>query len=158
MVQAAVRGAVDFSEARLLDRLWWTQLWWRLDQLEADNRIQIQKMHHAHNTACLDYNLSEKTFNLHWEQAAQALSKTWSLLFPWQEQQQGKYRSTDELLRQAWINRYGDPQDPETQAKIEATVQQLRAMSERSAARTVKPKRLRKFAEPTKGPAPIRRR
>jgi hypothetical protein len=130
MIQAAARGVVDFSEADLLDRHWWIRLWWLLDQVERDNLIQIRRMQHAHNCALLDYNLDDKTFNLHWDQAIKALNTVWDLTFPWAKTE--PEGSATDRLRQAWIERWGDPDSPETLLKIQNTLDQLDALGKRT--------------------------
>jgi hypothetical protein len=134
MVQAAARGVVDFSKADLCDRHWWTRLWWLLDRLEVDNLLRVRELQHAHNCALLDYNLDNKTFDLHWDQAVKALNGVWDLLFPWT--QSDARGSPEDRLRQAWVDKWGDPDSPETLMAIQRTTEAMAEMRKRAAAKS----------------------
>jgi hypothetical protein len=127
MVQAAARGLIDFSEADLLDRRWWTKLWWLLDRIQADNVITIRQMEHAQDIAMLDYTLPEKAFDLHWDRAVSELRDVWDALFPWCKMEDITNKASDQLYR-SWVNKWGDLNDPETLKKVKLTVDYLKQL------------------------------
>jgi len=129
MVQVAARGAANlFSDADLLDRRWWSKLWWILGQTEEDNYVLFRKLQHNQHVSVLDYRLPDKVFDTHWDQAGEALNDIWNSLFPWRKRDKNSVNPEYEKLRNAWIRYYGDPNDPETQNKIEQTVQHVSRM------------------------------
>lgn len=122
MVQAAARGAVDFGKADVLDRDWWRRLWLVLDQVEADSVVRVRALQHAQHAAALDYHSGEKAFDKHWDGCNEATNQIRAILLPWL----GEGEGAGDALRQAWVNKYGDPSDPEVAAKISSTAAMLR--------------------------------
>lgn len=120
--QAAFEGLVDFSQARLLDRLWWKRLGIMLDRLEKKNYLALVHLQHTQHCAALNYLAGKKAFDLHWDQCNSIVSSIRRSYFPWSATEED---STDELvsrLRDEWAANFGDPDDPETKARIQQTV------------------------------------
>ena len=128
MLQAAVRGVVDFSSVRLHDPRWWQRTRILLRQLETDNTAKYLELLHQHNLHTLIVpNLKEEVFSSSVAQAGSAVRSIRSLYFPWELQPEEQAESVD--LRQQWIDVWGDPADPEVQRRIQETVEMLKATS-----------------------------
>lgn len=129
MLQAAVRGALDFREAKIHDPRWWQRMRILLRQVEADSALQHIRAVHQHDlTTLVVPDLTDEIFVAARDGANQMLARIHNLLFPWEDREEESSRESFKDLRQAWIDRYGDPDDPEVAQRIQATADALKAM------------------------------
>lgn len=124
--QAAAERWVDFSAARPSDRLWWRWLHGRLDALEQRNLREFYRLKHAQNVSAMQI-VDAEGVKTHWGRANDALSGTYDSLFPWyaKDETAEDKKSHADHLRDLWVDAWGDPDDPLTQAKIDATARAL---------------------------------
>lgn len=126
MVQAAVRGSVNFSEARIHDPRWWQRMRILLRRVEMD--IFREHMHTVHRHGLLTLlvpDLKPEIFNEARDSSASAARLLRELLITWEQQDLTPAAKVDDF-RQAWIDVWGDPEDPEVKKRIQATVDYLR--------------------------------
>jgi len=124
MVQAATRGVVDFTRADPRNPLWIRKLRSILDQIESDNDVQYYGLlRETYLAAASRSNLTQSSYDAIAEGLKGYTHRIRDALFPWMtaetEETTNQHRS---LLREQWIATWGDPSEPETQARIEATV------------------------------------
>ncbi len=129
MCQAAAEGAVDFSRADPRNPHWWMKLRIVLDQVEARNLIEVTKLNHATTAALLSRgDLTEDSINKLRDNAERLVTRVKKERFPWvQFDDQAVTQQVVERMSRMWAETWGDPDDPATRAKIDATV----AMMER---------------------------
>ncbi len=127
MFQAHITGAVDFSRARLRDPRWWRYLEAVLAALSQTNGRTVLGHMVQYNLAKSQATwLPEKT---KLESAKEALQRivqiadSYEGTAPRSEAQQRKDEA--QQLHDAWSSVFGDPNDPEVAARIEATAKAL---------------------------------
>jgi hypothetical protein len=124
MVQAAARGVIDFSEADTRDRHWWRRTYWLLNQLETDNTDHICQLRLKQHLTVTEYGLAKEAFDTHWKAANDLIANMMKRRFPWETFQAD---AAADHLRDAYVNRFGDPNDPEVIARQEAEMKEIRA-------------------------------
>lgn len=126
MVQAAAAGVIDFSQADPYDNAWWLKLKWLTNEISRQNQVRVMGLRHARYLSTLARaDLDSQYVENNWDKAYQLEQATFALLFPWIIPEDEK--SVEQALRDSWVNTYGDPNDPEVQAEIDATVRWLQA-------------------------------
>jgi hypothetical protein len=126
MVQAAADGVIDFSQADPYDNAWWLKLKWLTNEISRKNQVRVMGLRHARYLSTLARaDLDSQYVENNWDKAYQLEQATFALLFPWIIPEDEK--SVEQALRDSWVNTYGDPNDPEVQAEIDATVRWLQA-------------------------------
>lgn len=129
MLQAAVLGAVDFRNGRHFDPKWWKQLRVRLQGLEWQQQIRYWELLQRHHVSLLSVpNLKQDVFATANKAAGLYAEQIHDALFPWTAApRQAESEAAGKDLRQAWIDIWGDPADPEVQKRIDDTVAALLA-------------------------------
>lgn len=124
IVQAAVKGVIDFSKFDPFDRRWWLRLSWILQGIENDNVRELLKIQHAQHLAGVDL---QSTKN-HWKIAASLITEVQRLYFPWDESLKAK-DTTNQLDadRKVLHAEFGDPKSPEGAERIRRTLEYLRS-------------------------------
>ncbi len=104
-----------------------------MDRLEDLNTLGMYHMQHRQHVAVLDYSLEKQVFDSHWGMANDLLHKSFVMNFPWAKDtnKKQKQRDIDELMAQ-WKERYGDPKDPEVQARFMRVAKKWKARGEES--------------------------
>jgi hypothetical protein len=78
-------------------------------------------------------NLQPDSFKKAQKDTAEHLQLLQDLTFPWQKGEQDTTMATEaRMLRQAWIEEFGDPDSPEVQRQIQNTVEALRTIPDAS--------------------------
>jgi hypothetical protein len=156
MCQAAAEGVVDFTRGDPRDIHWWINLNIALDHVEGRNADVIRRLHHATTLALLSRtDLNEESTEGLRKHADSLVLEHKKSLFPWVDfdESAGLNRAIDDMSK-AWAAEWGDPNSPETQAKIEATARMLAAQVPTAPASDV----LRKpTPRPKQSPRPRRR-
>lgn len=116
---------IEFYQAKILDRLWWKKLTILLDQLEAQNVLKLIELQHQQNAAAINYQNGKEAFDHHWNIGKKNIMDVKNLLFPWLRKETAPEEQAIKSLRDEWVANFGDPSDPETQKRIQATVDDL---------------------------------
>ncbi len=126
MVRAAARGAVDFTRGDPRDFRWWLRMTMLCDAIEAEDSARLVENYNRRDLALLSgRELSAESHQSVQENIARQLSSLRKLLLPWMAEAQESLESWTERALKQWIAEWGDPDSPETQAKIAATVAAL---------------------------------
>lgn len=127
MVQAATRGVIDFRDVKLHDPRWWQRMRILLRQVELDSYLRKLESLQQHNLLTLVVpNLKEEVFEIARDETARIGQGIHNVLFPW-DKQAADEKPTGQIadMRQAWVDVWGDPDDPEVQKRIQDTVDLL---------------------------------
>jgi len=108
-----------------------------LDEVEAGNLSELGRLRAMQHMSVVDYKLEPTAFEKHWNSINDLISDIYSRYFPWQGNVKKK---AQDVLRQLWIDSYGDQNDPEVQKKIEYTVRQLENMQSLKKNEQIEPK------------------
>jgi len=122
MLQAAAAKGLDFSEARPFDRRWWLKVRLVTDCVESSNLSRVYEMQHRQHCAVFPQ-VSPEKFGEVWEEASALIERYSRALMPWLP-----VSNKDDARRQAiagWQATYGNPNDPEVMARVEATAAAL---------------------------------
>lgn len=128
MRQAALEGRFDFRAADFFDRWWWRRLHWVLEGLEDENANRVEALRQNLHAGAITYGVGQDVFDCHWNQAQELNRRIYNRLFPWARQAQHNARRE---LHQMWKQVWGNPDDPEVQAQIQATADALMTASRR---------------------------
>ena len=122
IVQAAITGAIDFRDAAVHDRDWWTKLWWVLDGLYSertlrslDSALRFQQLMAAVAT-------TDEEHNHYREQTTFLQNRLLQELFPWEDTGPTTAKAVVERMRQQYVQRIGDPADPKFQARVQGLI------------------------------------
>lgn len=129
MHRAAARGAIDFSSADLLDRKFWRRVGFVIRTIYEQDAAEVDKLEFQRAVAFMqaativkqgsDSSISD------YVDASLDRVRTW--LQPWAAGERAARRKGELRAMEAeWASIWGDPDDPETQAKIEAACRELR--------------------------------
>jgi hypothetical protein len=135
-VRAAVRGVIDFHEARLLDPEWWRRCRALLRELVREDDIVIQRsILDFHRALVSNSGLDDDSFKTSQEHAKAAVFDMMGLVRPWEGgTYEDRKRQEYKQLIDSYIEEFGDPNDPEFQEKeakaLEAWQAQLAARPE----------------------------
>lgn len=129
ILRAYVDGVIDFRDADLLDPYWHKRLLIVLKELVDRERMEILKMVHQRELAKIGIPLLtadglESSLRL-----AQETLESYVNILIGSTDQNKKDRKTKQLksLKEAWSERFGDLDDPETQEAIKRVVDSLRS-------------------------------
>jgi len=131
-VRAAVRGIIDYSEARLLDPRWWKRTRLLLNAMVREDDFLLQRgIFDYHRSLASNSGLTEESFKLSQERARDSFHDILGALRPW-EGSSAEERKAKEYadLRQAYVEAFGDPSDPEYQAEQEEKLRQWKEQRE----------------------------
>jgi len=129
MLQAAVRGVVDFRQAEPGERRWQQYLDIMLFGLVAEHRKEQRLLQAKYYLAAMQTPQEVEQQEHFREQAVAALRGYEDLLYPWaaRERRKEETRSVEQLTN-AWEAEFGRLDDPETQRGVEETVEALKEM------------------------------
>lgn len=129
MCQAAAEGVVDFTRGDPRSRFWWLDLTIRLDHLEGRNVDVIRRMNHEAAVALLSRSdLADDSMDKLREHAGSLVMRVKKSLFPWVDfDETTDVKRAIASMKAQWIAEWGDPDAPETIARIEATAAALAA-------------------------------
>ena len=116
---------MDFSTARPADPQWRRWLSGRLDLVEARKLEQVYDTKLRQNLAAMA-RVDPKGVKTHWDRANEFFEKSFRLKFPWLGGGE-KAEGGEEDYARMWADAFGDPDDPETQRKIDEAVRSLAA-------------------------------
>lgn len=123
MIQAAAEGALDFREAAHVDRRFWNRkVRWITDCLERRNLLAALQDKFQQHLAVAKYGTDPQTFDHHWGQSNNLYRKMVRTRFPWLNTTPEDPRAVAIQMRKDYVDAYGDPNDPEVAAQIEALV------------------------------------
>ena len=118
LVQAAVDGVVDFSQARLRDPAWWTRLRFLLNGLDQKNQRDRLQLHLA-NVRCLVS--TERVASDDWRRQLQHMQeltdKYKATYFPDLKPVTKEAEAVE--LRDSWQEHFGNLNDPKVQSAID---------------------------------------
>lgn len=127
MLKAAVEGTIDFSTANFHDRLWYLRLDLVLHEMTDRTTLEYLRVSQIrHLTYMTIPNIETK----HWEDHRDAEHSTYEdyirlLLGEYDDDKEDRQTRINRALTSAWANEFGDPDDPQTQLRIEAAAFQL---------------------------------
>jgi hypothetical protein len=127
-----MRGLVDFRAARPLDRDWWMAVAWALAWLEQRLYCETAELKYQLHVGLLDYRLTERAFDHHWDQAQALQQLIHNAKLPWLKIEAGVSKTAIASMEQTWKAIFGDPADPEVARKIEETAAALRGRAARA--------------------------
>lgn len=119
-IRAAVRGAIDFSQARLADPDWWRRCHILLAALAKEDDLRIiENSYHFHLASIGNSSLDGESLKRLRDFARETFYDIMGNLRPW-EGSTAEARKEKEIedLRQRYINRFGDPSDPAFQEEM----------------------------------------
>lgn len=143
IVQAAIKNVIDFSKADILGRLWWSKLRILLDALEREGYLQLFTLHHSQHLSGLNIPDQER-ISYHWNEALARIKDYYRLVFPY-DKKLAEDKSEVKLLGDTWKQIWGDPNDPEVQARLEKWEEEAKKAFLTKPAKTENKKRVRKF-------------
>jgi hypothetical protein len=114
---------VDPRRARAPDRTWWLAVRWASEYLETRDAVALLELEHLQHCAAVDY--GQKTAEHHWQHTDKIQAAVMKLRMPWTayDASLATRRFVDD-----WVDAWGRPGDPATDAKIANTLRLLRAM------------------------------
>ena len=131
MVRAAARGAVDFAAARPDRAAWWLALGLVMDEVEGDdvttvcaerNRVDLALVASG---ACTPEWIEKIVAS-----AGGRVDTIARMLRPWDATASKPAADLAATMKAAWIETWGSPDSPETQAAIAWTVADLKARNQ----------------------------
>jgi len=130
MVEAAVRGLVDFSQLRFFDPGWTRRLKLILSGLSQLNLREELKFNHDYYLTLLTIpELDEQTTKALREQLENTRTAIDLAYRPWHQALEKSLEHRKQTMRDMtaiWESKFGKMDDPEVQRKIRATVEGLR--------------------------------
>lgn len=138
MLRAAVNGQLDFSETDLRDTWWVIKAGLILQEVQDQEILQFLKISHDRSLAYISSSmLQADTINHHLKLESELYDDYIHLLMGVEKDKDGKGRQEQikDAMKKAWTQEFGDPDDPETQAKIDAAVLQLQLSREQGSKR-----------------------
>jgi len=125
MIRLCARRGLDFKEADLLGRWWWTKLKWILDETEQEHVREVLQLRHTQHSAALNYESGDKAFKHHWKESGSVVRQYYNSCFPWMGggEEEPQVREYDRL-RRAWIREFGDTSNEDTQKAIMQTAEE----------------------------------
>jgi hypothetical protein len=127
MVEASAEGIIDFTAIRPRDPHWWIHFRAMLGYLERRKSLQWATWSREfHQAKYAVDRITDDSFSTAQKETGKLIADTFDLLFPWlQENREGVLVDEARELRDAWVERFGDPDDPEIQERIQKTVETL---------------------------------
>ncbi len=123
IVRAAVRGVVDFSHAKLLDRHWWLRLHILLDEVENEDMIELAKQAFLfHMLTAANGAISEQSFDTARKTAKTMFKRIDSWLRPWVETNEENVAQQNRGLYEQHI---GSLNDPNHLAAVQQTIDSM---------------------------------
>lgn len=117
-MRAALRGVIDFREARVLDVSWWRRLNILLREMEREDQIKITQAQLLKYCAFIaNGNLEESDFKGIQEKAQESIRGLITLIYPWFDSEKDKTKVLDDLTS-LWTAHFGDWNDPAVQERI----------------------------------------
>ena len=142
MIQAAVRGTIDFTQARQLDPAWWQKVRLILHGMEREDDFTLfREIYRWHLAFLGNSSLTAAGFREQQEAAQEVLLKLAAILRPWdaKTQQQMKREEYESLLAK-YRKEIGDPDSPEFQAELQRQLEEFTASA--ATEETVNPEEL----------------
>lgn len=129
MLQAASRRGFDFRDADPRDPAWRHRLNLALYGVECAGLVAVHRLRAGRAAGLLgNSELTPASFKQLQEEATGQIERVQALLFPWLgHDPEGRRRQAMGELEKSWAAAWGDPNDPETRARIEATAQWLQS-------------------------------
>lgn len=134
MVQAAMRGLIDFRDADPGSKSWWFRLRLALDHVEDENIARQHRLYYDYNLALLSRDgLTEASVRRLTKDAEKKLFAIVNIWRPWDRHDPAQSQQAQiEAMAAAWAREFGDPNDPETQKAIAETIRMLEKMDARA--------------------------
>ena len=126
-IRAAARGVIDFSKARPSDSQWWRRTTILLDAIGKDDDEKIfRDVYNFHLALVSNSGLTEESFKQEQEKAREVFYDLTGVLRPWDglNSEERKAREFSDL-RQEYVRRFGDPNDPVVAAKLQEDIRQM---------------------------------
>jgi len=124
-VRLAFDGIVDFSQVDHKNPAWSIRLGWLLKEFQRREMLDFLKYEQQRHLGYMASGLQPDPWNAYRKRELQSNEELVRILFDLgdSDEQQSKL---EDALRTAWGQHYGDPDDPETKKKIDATAAALR--------------------------------
>lgn len=129
MHRAAARGAIDFSAADLLDRKFWRRVGFVIRAIYEQDAAEVDKLEFQRAVAFMQAAtiVKQESDSSISDYVEAALDRVRAWLQPWAaEERASRRRGVLREMEAEWASIWGDPDDPETQARIEETCRGLR--------------------------------
>lgn len=110
---------MDLSQARPLDRLWYTELSWAFDHLETESQKEHAQLIHRLHCSAIEYSAGQGVVSHHWRQAQKVEDLYQTFLYPWRKNSD---QTENKQLLDWWESLYGKMDSPETERKINQTI------------------------------------
>jgi hypothetical protein len=125
MVQAAAEGSIDFSKAELWGRRWNSKVYKILGYLyDRNSREQMQILHRQNVGYMASKSLTQESFDRISKLNSNLYDRIVDTYYPSVAQKSTQKSDIDKYTK-LWEDQYGDMNDPEVKAKIEATARML---------------------------------
>jgi len=129
-VRAAVRGIVDFTEARLLDTVWWQRCRILLEEMNREDRRRVlENAFNYHRSLVGNSGLTEESFRNEQNTADSIYEELLRMYQPWRkiENTPTKPPTNDiQELFEIYKQAFGDPNDPVARTNTENHLRQER--------------------------------
>ncbi len=127
LLEAQLRGHLDFSEARPLDRDWQLKARWTLDWIEQQLLVAaLDRKRQVSLAAVACPGTPAETIRRHWDIALETQAAALRSQLPWLAPEPTTAVVTTGLT-QTWRRLYGDERDPAVRKKIADTAAAIRA-------------------------------
>jgi len=110
-------GLLDYREADLRDRRWWTRVRWAVDYLSSQHCIKIYE-HKLQQQLALLPTLTDDRAERCWKNADRLRHRIINEMAPWVTPGGKSLRDVALDMRQQWADIWGDPDDPAVQAEM----------------------------------------
>jgi hypothetical protein len=139
-VRAAVRGVIDYSQARLLDPDWWRRHYILVKEMEREDDLRLyERVLSQYQALVSNSGLTEESFKKTQDSAHDAFQDILCLLRPWEgaTASERKQREVTDL-KGAYFRAFNiDPNDPNWQERERQKVEDWKAERERQRATNV---------------------
>lgn len=126
MVRAHAQGLIDYRQADPLDLKWYLRHNWLLAELHRTEQRSLHaiELNYWLQIALLrgDLLTPESREEL-WDRVHGLRTNVIQCYQPWMKIDPNDYKAEHKKLSDEWVERYGDPNSPETAAKIDAVLE-----------------------------------
>ena len=124
-MRLAVDGIVDFSQLDYRNPAWGIRLCWLAKEFQRGEMLKFLRYEQKRHLGYMASGLQSDSWNKHRELELKRHDEIVRVLFDLGKENDQKQR-LEAGLRKAWAEHWGDPNDAETQKKIDATAEALR--------------------------------
>ena len=119
MVQAAAAGAINFRDADILDREWWTKVKWLVEAYDSQKRVDLCHVQLRRTSLMMANTDDSADYNAELADYKTTLNKLIAEMYPWEDTGPQSLEEVGEVMRDQYLETFGDPNSPEGKAEIQ---------------------------------------